>query len=92
MSNIVSMAGKQSASSMEPNAGIIEALEQILEEAKAGRIQHFAAAYTDGKAPPSDLYMGSGEPAHVMMLIGGLEMCKHTMLMTQYQASAVFVK
>jgi hypothetical protein len=88
MSNVVTMSGKTPAVAQEPNAKIIAALEQMLQEAKDGRIQQLAAIYSDGAAPPSDLYVGSGEPVHAMALIGGLELCKHTMLMSFYQDSA----
>lgn len=88
MSNVVTMSGKTAAAALEPNAQIVKALEEILEEAKSGRIQHLVAVFSDGAAPPSDLYIGSGEPQHVMVLIGGMELCKHTMLMSQYQESA----
>ena len=84
MSKVVSLAGTPSSASMEPNKPIIDALVSMLQEARDGRIQHLAAVYTDGRGPPCDLYIGTGEPEQAMMLVGGMEMCKHTMLMTQY--------
>jgi len=89
MSNVVTFAGEQSAAALEPQAAIIEALEQLLADAKAGHIQHLVAVFTDGRSAPNDLYQGSGEPWHVAALIGGMELCKHTMLMSQYQQSEI---
>lgn len=86
MTNIRSIAGgKQSATALEPNTEIVETLQRLLADAQAGQIQHLVAVYTDGRSAPVDLYQGSGEPWHVVALIGGMELCKHTMLMTQYQ-------
>jgi hypothetical protein len=87
--NVVKLEGGQSASALEPQPAMIKALEEMLADAKAGRIQHLVAVFTDGHSPPTDLYQGSGEPWHVAALIGGMELCKHTMLMTQYHESVV---
>lgn len=86
--NVVNMSGRQASAAMQPNKPIIEALEKILAEAREGRVQHLAGAYSDGISPPSDFYIGGGEPEQAMMLIGALELCKHTMLMCQYQETA----
>lgn len=88
MTNIVTLAGGQSAAALEPQQGIVDALENLLAAAKAGGIQHLVAVFTDGKSAPGDLYQGSGEPWHVAALIGGMELCKHTMLMTQYHENS----
>jgi hypothetical protein len=80
MSKIITFAGTQLAAALEPQPAIIAAIEHMLEEAKAGRIQHLVAVFNDGHSTPIDLYQGSGEPWHVAALIGGMELCKHTML------------
>lgn len=85
MSKVVTLGGNQSAAALEPQKAIIEAIEKMLAEAKAGNIQHLIAVFTDGRSAPVDLYQGSGEPWHVAALIGGMELCKHTMLMSQFQ-------
>ena len=86
MSKVVSFgSGGQSAAALEPQPTIIEALEKILAEAKDGRVQHLAIIYSDGRSAPVDLYQGSGEPEHVSTLIGGMELCKLTMLMSQFR-------
>ena len=87
MSKVVTLSGAQSAAALEPQPAIIEAIEQMLAAAKVGNIQHLIAVFTDGRSAPVDLYQGSGEPWHVAALIGGMELCKHTMLMSPYQES-----
>lgn len=89
MAKVVKIGGGQSASALEPQPEIIKVLEEMLADAKAGRIQHLVTVFTDGRSPPIDTYQGSGEPWHVAALIGGMELCKHTMLMTQYSESSV---
>lgn len=83
MTNVVALADAK-GENPAPNQSVIEALETMLREARDGQIQHLAAAYSDGASPPTDLYAGNGTPAAVSMLIGGMELCKHTMLMNQY--------
>lgn len=84
MTNVVSLVGAQSAAALEPQPKIIEALETILSAAKDGQVQHLVVVYSDGKSAPTDTYQGSGEPGHVAALIGGMELCKQTMLMSQF--------
>lgn len=79
MSKVVGLTGGVSASAMQPNKDVIECCEKLLDEAKAGRMQHIAAVFGDGTHPPADCYAGSGEVAHVMMIIGGLVVCQMTL-------------
>lgn len=85
MSKVVTLAGNQAAASLEPRKEIIEALEEVLAQAKEGRVQHIVIVYSDGQTPPVDIYQGSGEPHHVSTLIGGMELCKLTMLMSNFK-------
>lgn len=79
MSNVIGIGGKETAAAMLPNKSVIECVQNLLDEAKAGRMQHIAAVFGDGVHPPTDCYAGTGEVAHVMMIIGGLEVCKMTL-------------
>lgn len=85
MTNIVNLSGKQATEAAVPNPEVIKAIEELLQLAQDGQIQHFIAVFSDGKGPPCDLYAGAGEARHAMALIGGMELCKHTMLMSFYQ-------
>ena len=87
MSKVVTLVGNQAASALEPRKEIIKALEEVLAQAKEGRVQHIVVVYSDGQSPSVDLYQGSGEPQQVASLIGGMELCKHTMLMSQFHES-----
>lgn len=78
--NVVSITGHASSAAMQPNKPIIETLETLLRDAKAGRIQHLVAIHSDGHSPPVDLYQGTGELWQVLQLIGTMELCKITML------------
>jgi hypothetical protein len=84
MSNVVTLAGQQAAAALEPRKEIIDALEDILAQAKEGRVQHIVVVFSDGLTAPADLYQGSGEPHQVYTLIGGMELCKLTMLMSNF--------
>mgnify|MGYP007011825765 CR=1 FL=1 len=90
MTKVVSLTGNVSALAQEPQPQVIEALEKLLDEAKSGRIQHIAAVYTDGAAMPMDIYAGTGEPDHVLRLVGSMELCKHTMLMGMFQETTSY--
>lgn len=79
--NVVNLGGRQAAVARQPNPDVIQALEILLQEARDGQIQHLVAIHSDGVSAPVDFYVGSGEPAHVLGLIGGMELCKQTMLM-----------
>lgn len=85
MSKIVSIDGRPTAYALQPQPTVINALEELLAEAKAGRIQHLVAVFSDGVGFPIDVYVGTGEAGHVLKLIGGMELCKHTMLMSQFE-------
>ena len=85
MSKVVSISDKPVAALRIPQPSIVETLEKLLADAMDGRIQHLIAVYSDGVAPPTDCYVGTGEPAHVMQLIGGMELCKHTILMGAFE-------
>lgn len=85
---VVTLDGKHAAVGGEPNPNVIATLEEMLQHAKDGRIQHLVAVFGDGVAPPNDLYVGSGEAAHVMSLIGGIDLCKHTLLTDLYEITA----
>lgn len=88
MSNVVNMGGKQASSAMLPNVKVIEALQQLLDDAKSGQVQHIIAIASDGRSMPFDMYVGSGEQEQVMMLVGSMELCKHTMLAHMHHESA----
>lgn len=89
MTNIVTLGGGQASIAMQPNQDVIKALEQMLDDAKAGRIQHIIAIHSDGKSMPFDLYQGSGEPWQVAALLGAMDLCKFTILTEWFRETPI---
>jgi hypothetical protein len=84
MSKVVGIDGRTSVKAREPSRLIISALTELLERAKAGDIRQIAFVYVDATGRPTDQYVPYEEPGalpeELIPIIGGLELCKATLL------------
>lgn len=80
MSNVVNLGGGQASAARAPVIEVIETLEEMLADAREGRIQDLIAIVCDGEGACTDLYAGSGEVRPMIQLVGTMELCKHTIL------------
>lgn len=78
--NVISISGRPLSAATQPNEQVISALEMMLDAAKSGQIQQVVAVWVDAQGMPRDLCQGSGEAWQVMAMIGGLELCKATLV------------
>ena len=78
--NVVDMSGKPSSKSGKPIKEIVELLETLLDEAKQGQIQHFAFVTIDVNGIPSDGYVPGGSVPDLVTVVGGLELCKASLV------------
>ena len=95
MSNVISINGGKPDPNAPPSdnpermpewqTDMIKMLENLVEEAKAGRITDIAAVFMNGHESPGDMYVGGGDGTSIAAIIGGLELCKHTLLLGQHR-------
>ncbi|MFM1814597.1 MAG: hypothetical protein RLZ98_1292 [Pseudomonadota bacterium] len=77
---VIDMSGRTSSKSGEPVPEIIELLESLLAEAKQGQIQHFAFVTVDPHGISGDGYVPGGTGPDLVTVVGGLEICKASLL------------
>lgn len=80
MADIIDMAGAKSKKAGEPNAELITFLTGLLDLAKDGQIQQVAAIWVAPDGVVGDGYSPGGHPDELYGIIGGLEVCKATLL------------
>lgn len=80
MAEILGLDGRQPKSAAQPQRAVIDILERLLTEAKAGQVQQFAfvAVYPQGYA--LDGYAPTSHPHELTIVIGQLEVLQATLL------------
>jgi hypothetical protein len=80
VSKIIGLHGDATTKGREPIPAVVEVLEQLLERARTGDLRQLAFVYVDGTGRPTDGYVPGAPPEELIPIIGGLELCKATLL------------
>lgn len=89
MGDVIGLTGEVAACAGQPNEEVIKLLEDVLEQARAGNVQHIAMVYLDQNGTPSDAYAPGGASYELIPLVGGLEICKATLVQQMLIAEPV---
>src|SRR5262249_9513867 len=78
--NVGDMGGRGTTQSPPPPPQCIELIKMLLERAESGDLRQIAVVWVDGTGRPTDAYAPGAEASELIPIIGGLELCKATLL------------
>lgn len=80
MSNVIAMGGGSARQAAQPVPSVIALLEDVLERARSGNVQHVAVCWIEADGSPIDAHAPGGNVlgVDIVSLIGSLEVCKTT--------------
>lgn len=80
MADVVDLGGRPSKRAATPSAPVIALLRHLLADAESGQLQQLAVVCVDANGVTTDAYSPGGHPLELYPVIGGLEVCKATLL------------
>ena len=82
---VVSLSGREIPDPTQPNAGLVQLLEHILLDAKAGRLRSAAICGIDAQGQ----VLTQWNSEHTLLLVAGLaELLKHNLFLAVFSAGA----
>lgn len=78
--NVIGIGGRATTKARAAVPQVVSMCEMLLERAKSGDLRQLAFVYVDGTGRPTDGYGPGGPPEELIPIIGGLELCKATLL------------
>lgn len=80
MADVVGIDGRKTTKSLEPRAEVVSLLKDLLARAEDGSLRQIAVVFIDQTGRAMDGYAPGAAPDEMIPIIGGLELCKATLL------------